>query len=87
MRVQDHYASVTITPFRQNGAQARTFYRITDDGREPSWWYEPGVYATLEDVVAAFSSTLEPRLQGVVLTKLANGEPISFSLEHAFDRL
>ena len=86
MNEKIRFVNVTITPVIRDGERAETLYRITHDGGA-SWWVDPGTHKTLEAVLAAFSPPLRASYQAAVLSALANGEPITFSLQHAYDSL
>jgi hypothetical protein len=87
MSDQLHFINVTITPVIRVGERKETLYRITHDGSSASMWVEHGTHKTLEAVLAAFSPPLRASYQAAVLSALANGEVITFSLQHAYDSL
>jgi hypothetical protein len=68
---------------RRDGQPGWQFRLLNSHGENPM--VESGLYETPEAASRAFSPPIRVSYQAAIVSALSKGEPISFSLEHAYD--
>ncbi len=78
------FQEITVTPLICQGSSPRFHLLVSGKGNSEVWT-RPGVYESAEAIVESFSPGLRKSLKNAILSILAGGEQIHFSLENAFE--